>query len=146
MSTGFTSSVDTDEGTLSTIRRGLAVAPVLRNGLWFTFFLAAMGSGGRVVVPILIQQAIDKGIVGQTTGEPVDIALVTRLAVIGAIAVFSLSILVEVGQGRYSSTRAVERSDVMSNGIGVATGVIAAGVCYLAWSGCAALVRGLRRS
>ncbi|MGB3736487.1 MAG: ABC transporter ATP-binding protein [Ilumatobacter sp.] len=84
---GFTSSVDTDEGAISTIRRGLAAAPVLRHGLWVTFALAALGSGGRVVVPILIQQAIDKGIVGQSTGEPVDVGLVARLAAFGAVAV-----------------------------------------------------------
>ncbi|MEP1125164.1 MAG: ABC transporter ATP-binding protein [Ilumatobacter sp.] len=87
MSVGFTSSVDTDEGAVSTIRRGLAAAPVLRNGLWITFLLAALGSAGRVVVPILIQQAIDKGIVGQATGEGVDVAVVVRLAAVGTVAV-----------------------------------------------------------
>lgn len=87
MSMGFTSSVETDEGAISTIRRGLAAAPVLRHGLWITFLLAAVGSAGRVVVPILIQQAIDKGIVGQATGEPVDVGLVARLSAIGAVAV-----------------------------------------------------------
>lgn len=87
MSAGFTSSVQTDEGAISTIRRGLAAAPVLRHGLWFTFFLAALGSGGRVVVPILIQQAIDNGIVGRSDTEPVDVGLVVRLTIIGTIAV-----------------------------------------------------------
>ena len=87
MSVGFTSSVETDEGAVATIRRGLAAAPVLRNGLWVTFALAALGSAGRVVVPILIQQAIDKGIVGQSSGQPVDVELVARLAAIGFVAV-----------------------------------------------------------
>ncbi len=87
MSTGFTSSVQTDEGAISTIRRGLAAAPVLRHGLWLTFALAALGSGGRVVVPILIQQAIDNGIVGRSDAEPVDVAFVARLAAFGAVAV-----------------------------------------------------------
>ena len=87
MSKGFTSSVATDEGALSTIRRGLAAAPVLRHGLWVTFALAALGSGGRVVVPILIQQAIDKGIGGESNTESVDIAFVARLAAVGVVAV-----------------------------------------------------------
>ena len=39
-------------------------APVLRQGLGVTWLLAAVGAGGRVVVPILLQQAIDQGIVG----------------------------------------------------------------------------------
>ena len=45
------------------IGRGLEEAPVLRQGLGITWLLAAFGAGGRVVVPILIQQAIDRGIV-----------------------------------------------------------------------------------
>ena len=46
------------------IGRGLEEAPILRQGLALTWVLAAIGAGGRVVVPILIQQAIDRGIVG----------------------------------------------------------------------------------
>ena len=45
-----------------TIGRGLEEAPVLRQGLLATWVLAAVGAGGRVVVPILLQQAIDRGI------------------------------------------------------------------------------------
>ena len=37
---------------------------MLRQGLGVTWVLAAVGAGGRVVVPIVLQQAIDKGIVG----------------------------------------------------------------------------------
>ena len=86
MTAGFTSSLERDETAITTLRRGLSEVPVLRNGLWFTFLLAAIGSGGRVVVPILIQQAIDRGIVG-TDDEGVDIALVARLSAIGLLAV-----------------------------------------------------------
>ncbi len=46
------------------IGRGLEEAPVLRQGLGVTWLLAAVGAGGRVVLPILVQQAIDRGIVG----------------------------------------------------------------------------------
>ena len=49
----------------STIGRGLEEAPILRQGLGVTWMLAAVGAVGRVVVPILLQQAIDKGIVGE---------------------------------------------------------------------------------
>ena len=89
MSAGFTSSLDSDDTAITTIRRGLRAAPVLRTGLWLTFLLAAIGSGGRVVVPILIQQAIDRGIVGDGTAgdDAVDLALVARLSAIGLIAV-----------------------------------------------------------
>ncbi len=92
MSEGFTQSLDTDETTLATIRRGLAEAPVLRQGLWLTFFLAALGSAGRVVVPILLQQSIDRGIGAPGTGDTasgtsVDVELVAKLAAFGAVAI-----------------------------------------------------------
>ena len=67
-----------------TINRGLQEAPVLRQGLAITWMLAAVGAMGRVVVPILLQQAIDKGIVGQ---DGVDVGLVAALAGVGAVAI-----------------------------------------------------------
>ena len=50
------------------IGRGLETAPILREGLGVTWMFAAVGAAGRVVVPILIQQAIDKGI-DEETGD-----------------------------------------------------------------------------
>jgi ATP-binding cassette, subfamily B, bacterial len=67
-----------------TIGRGLETAPILREGLGVTWLLAAVGAAGRVVVPILIQQAIDQGI--DDTGD-VRLGVVVRMAVIGAFAV-----------------------------------------------------------
>lgn len=64
---------------------------------------------------------------------------------IAALALFAASVVVEVAQGRYSSTRNVERSDVLANAYGVALGVIACALCYLAWSGAALAIRRLRR-
>ena len=65
------------------IGRGLAEAPVLRQGLGLTWLLAAAGGGGRVIVPIVIQQAIDRGIVGRTD---VRMRFVIGCAVIGIVA------------------------------------------------------------
>jgi ATP-binding cassette, subfamily B, bacterial len=66
-----------------TISRGLQEAPVLRQGLAWTWVLAAIGATGRVVVPILLQQAIDRGIV---TEEGVRVGFVAILALITAVA------------------------------------------------------------
>ena len=44
-----------------TIGRGVEEAPALRSGFGATFALAMVGAGGRVVIPILVQQAIDRG-------------------------------------------------------------------------------------
>ncbi len=67
----------------STIGRGLEEAPVLRQGLGLTWLLAAAGAGGRVIVPIVIQQAIDRGI---DTPDGVDLGFVAWCALIGLIA------------------------------------------------------------
>lgn len=66
------------------IGRGLDEAPVLRQGLAVTWLIAALGAGGRVIVPIVVQQAIDRGIFDE--GDGVDLRFVTWCAVIGVVA------------------------------------------------------------
>jgi ATP-binding cassette, subfamily B, bacterial len=72
----------TPEGALAVVRRGMAVSPELREGLGATIALALLGAGGRVLVPVLSQQVIDKGI----TSEGVRMDLVWRLAAIATVA------------------------------------------------------------
>lgn len=96
-------AIDDSVSATRTIRRGLAAAPVLRNGLWLTMVLAAVGAAGQVVVPILIQQAIDRGIVDQ---EEVRVGLVARLAAVGAVAV-----LISGVAYRQAAIRLGERSE-----------------------------------
>lgn len=48
--------------TAKTINRGVNVAPALAKGIGVTFAFAVVGSLARVVMPILIQQTIDKGL------------------------------------------------------------------------------------
>ncbi len=81
----------------ATIRRGLEAAPVLRDGLGLTFALAAVGSAGRIVVPILIQQAIDKGIAGR---DEVRVGLVVQWALIAAVAVCVAALALRTAQVR----------------------------------------------
>jgi ATP-binding cassette, subfamily B, bacterial len=66
-------------GVVETIGRGVEAAPVLKTGFLPTLGLAMLGAGGRVVVPILVQQAIDRGF---RDGE-VRIGTITTLALIG---------------------------------------------------------------
>ena len=62
------------------MRRGLAFSPELAEGFGLTLLLAMIGTAGRVVVPIAVQQTLDRGINGP---DGVDIAFVTRMAVAG---------------------------------------------------------------
>ena len=57
-------------GAVGVLRRGLAVTPELRQGVVFTLVLAIAGAGGKLAVPILIQQILDKGVLGAEGFQP----------------------------------------------------------------------------
>ena len=59
---------------------------------------------------------------------------------VGAVAVFAVSIVVEAAQGRVTDSRAVEASDVRANLAGVALGTVAVAICYVLYSTVAHLV------
>ncbi len=49
-------------GAWATLRRGVALSPELVEGLRLTTLLAVVATAGRVLVPIAVQQAVDRGI------------------------------------------------------------------------------------
>ncbi len=51
-------------GAIETIRTGMRISPELREGLGLTLFLAVVASLGQIVVPIAVQQTLDKGLGG----------------------------------------------------------------------------------
>lgn len=76
--------------TLGTLRRGLELSPELRTGLALTVVLAVVATVGRVVIPFVVQQTTDHGILAE--GGP-DIGFVLRAvaAAAGVVAVTSLA-------------------------------------------------------
>ncbi|GAA1895214.1 ABC transporter ATP-binding protein [Actinomadura bangladeshensis] len=72
------------EGALSTLRRGLRLSPEFTAGLTVTLLLALVSTAGRVVVPIAVQQTIDKGL-GRPGGA--DIAFIRTAVLLCAAAV-----------------------------------------------------------
>ena len=79
------------EGALATLRRGLAMMPEFRRGLPLTFALALLATAGRVVVPVAVQQTIDRGLIGP--GGP-DMDLVQRLVLVCAVVVVITAVAV----------------------------------------------------
>ncbi|HCT76019.1 MAG TPA: ABC transporter ATP-binding protein [Micromonosporaceae bacterium] len=71
------------ETTWHTFRRGLALSPELRVGLGGTLALAIVSMIGRAVVPVAIQQGIDRGL--NETGA--------NVAVVGLVVGITLAIL-----------------------------------------------------
>jgi len=68
-------------GAWQTLKRGLALSPELRVGLGATLGLALIYMVGRVVVPVAIQQGIDRGLA--VAGGP-DIAVVINIVAVTA--------------------------------------------------------------
>lgn len=99
-------------GVVRTLVRGWRTTPELRRGLGGTVAFAFAASGGRVVVPILVQQAIDHGL------QPgaVDVGFVTRLCLFGALAIVVTSIC-----NRTAVTRLARRSEDALSGMRVRT-------------------------
>ena len=90
-------------GSARTIGRGMRVAPALSNGLGLTFGFAFLGTGARLVIPILIQQSIDHGL----QPNQVRVSFIAMLGVVGACCVAVSSVSLRVATKRLG-TRAEE--------------------------------------
>ena len=73
-----------------TVRRGFELSPQLREGIWGTLAFAVLATLGRVVVPIVIQQSIDRGLATPKGPDPAVISLLAGMAAL-AIVVTALS-------------------------------------------------------
>ncbi len=79
------------ETATATLRRGLRMMPEFRRGLPATFALALVATAGRVVVPIAVQQTLDRGL--GATGGP-DLPLVRELIAVCAVVVLVTALAV----------------------------------------------------
>jgi ATP-binding cassette, subfamily B, bacterial len=70
-------------GAMKTVRRGLSLSPELRAGLAGTIVIAVLATVGRVVVPIAVQQIIDRGL----AEDGVDMGFVIQMTLIALGAV-----------------------------------------------------------
>jgi putative ABC transport system ATP-binding protein len=59
-----------DAGAMEVLRRGMAVTPELREGIVITLAMAVAMAAGSLAVPILIQQILDKGVLGDDGFRP----------------------------------------------------------------------------
>ncbi len=77
-----------DIGAIETVRRGVRVSPELKDGLGWTIALAFLAASGQVVVPIAVQQTLDRGINGPD-GPDVSFTVLMGLAAATAIVLAS---------------------------------------------------------
>ena len=78
--------LDTGESisAMRTIARGIELSPELKDGIGGTLAFAVLSTIGRIVVPVAVQQTLDKGV--NAPGGP-DLRFVGVVAVIAAVAV-----------------------------------------------------------
>ena len=79
----MSTTMDTGEeiGALDTIRRGVHFSPELKEGIWGTLALAVLASVGQVIVPIAVQQTLDRGLA--RSGGP-DLSFTVWMGVVAA--------------------------------------------------------------
>ncbi len=82
------SVLDTGESISArrTIARGVQLSPELKHGLAGTVALAVVATLGRVVVPVAVQQTLDKGV--DAPGGP-DVGFMGLMATVAAVAVLA---------------------------------------------------------
>jgi putative ABC transport system ATP-binding protein len=62
-------------GAVEVLRRGLVATPELRQGILLTVVLAVLTAAGKLAVPILIQQILDRGVLGDSGYRPTFVAV-----------------------------------------------------------------------
>ncbi|WP_348536972.1 ABC transporter ATP-binding protein [Nocardioides sp. 503] len=75
-------------GAIATIRRGVHFSPELKEGVWGTLALAVVASVGQVIVPIAVQQTLDRGL-GRSGGP--DVSFTVWMGVVAAFGLLVTS-------------------------------------------------------
>lgn len=83
-------------GAWATLRRGVRISPQILDGLALTVLLALVAAGGRVVVPIAVQQTVDTGILADGGPDPARVGLLVAGAAVCLLLAGVASALVNV--------------------------------------------------
>lgn len=92
-----------DGGAIVAFRRIVAEMPELRHGAGLTALIALSIAAGRVTVPVLLQQVLDRGILGPDGYRPTFVAVAVAVGVVAIVVFWGLE---RVGLARL--TRAAE--------------------------------------
>ena len=93
---GARMAVTSDLGVLATLRRGVQVSPELLSGLAVTITLAVLAAGTKVLVPIVVQQVVDTGILAPGGPDGLRVARLALIALVGLLAGAACSAYVNV--------------------------------------------------
>jgi ATP-binding cassette, subfamily B, bacterial len=73
------------------LRRGVAVTPELRQGIALTLVMAVATAAGKLAVPILIQQILDRGVLGSSGFRPGFVYPACALTAVAVVALYLAS-------------------------------------------------------
>jgi len=85
----FDDNIET--GAFEVLRRGLATSPELRDGIGITLLMALSAAAGRLVIPIVIQQILDRGVLGEAGYRPGFVWMASALALVVILGVLLAS-------------------------------------------------------
>ncbi|MGI9622654.1 MAG: ABC transporter transmembrane domain-containing protein, partial [Acidimicrobiales bacterium] len=74
-------------GAMTVLRRGVAMSPELKVGFWVTLAMALFMAIGRLVIPILIQLTLDRGVSGDEGYRPGYVYTACAIAVLVIVIV-----------------------------------------------------------
>lgn len=78
------------DGAIGVLKRGVQATPELKTGLVLTLLMAISSGGGRLAVPVLIQQILDRGVLGDEGFRP---GFVYPAAVVAVVVIVVLFVL-----------------------------------------------------
>ncbi|MFL6205690.1 MAG: ABC transporter ATP-binding protein [Acidimicrobiales bacterium] len=78
-------------GAVAVLRRGLRVTPELRQGLLLTVALAVLTAAGKLAIPILIQQILGRGVLGDDGYRPGFVAAACAFAAVLTVILYAIS-------------------------------------------------------
>jgi ATP-binding cassette subfamily B protein len=89
--TAAATTVDSGEevGAIETLRRGVAFSPELKEGFVGTLLLAVLATLGQVVVPVAVQQTLDRGLNGP---DGPDVSFMVSMGLVAGAAILLTSI------------------------------------------------------
>ncbi len=76
-------------GAIATIRRGVHFSPELKEGVGWTLVLAVIASVGQIIVPVAVQQTLDRGLNGP---DGPDVRFTVLMGIAAAIALLLTSL------------------------------------------------------
>ena len=98
-------------GAVDVLRRGLASSPELKVGIAFTIAMAIATAVGRLAIPVLIQQILDRGVLGPDGFQPDFVLRASGIALVVVVAVWWAS--------RYTYLRLLKAAEATLRGLRV---------------------------